>query len=190
MQAIEKPHPRVGRPCSTCSHPERSEIENLLLSRDATISTLSSDFGISIASLRRHLRHHIALSADEIADAGLSGVEIITRLADAAERLQDAADAAEERGRTADMVRALDAQRRVLLSLFDLGVQHEDVPLLLERSRSLSFAVVRASKADPALGECIALELDAYGHTTDANALRNLLPNDRPLEAHHGTPNH
>jgi len=173
----------VGRPCATCEHSRRAAIEADMLSGDRIISSVSSEYGISIAALRRHRAQHMSWTADDIRQAGLDPVDLVVRLGEIAERLQDAAEAAEEAGRVSDMVRASDGQRRAIQTLLDQGVKSEDLVARLDRSWAYLRAVARLARRDAVVGEAVAAELEAAGRVRDAQALRELFPETTSREA-------
>lgn len=162
----------VGRPCSTCSHPRRTEIETDLLS-GALVSRVSSEFGgLSIAGLRRHRDRHMTTTAAQLYAAGLDPVDLVVRLAEIAERLHDAAEAAEQAGRVADMVRASDGQRRAIQSLLDHGVKHEEPLAMAEAYRVVARAVFVAARTNPEVAEAVAAVLDRADQPQHARDLR------------------
>lgn len=65
--ASERLGRKTGRPCTTCSHPKRDEIERSLLTENAT--SVSSRFGIKRAALLRHQRDHLPEAILESAGA-------------------------------------------------------------------------------------------------------------------------
>ena len=140
------------------------------------ISSVSAEFGVSISSLRRHRDTHLLVSVAEVEAAGLLPVEILTRLHGVADRLHEAADAAEQAGRTADLIRAADAERRALVSILDVsGVTHEQVLHDLALGNNVTRAIVRLSRHRPDLAELVADELDTLDQRALAAEVRSLI---------------
>ncbi len=170
----------VGRPCASCDHPERSALEAALLSGDFLISSISSEFSVSIAALRRHRDNHMISSADDVRDAGLEPQDMVARLVRLAERLEDAAALAESKGRITELVRATDGIRRIERDLHDLtGITHRDMQERLETGWSVTRAVVMLSRHRPDLAEAVAHELDRTDRRAIADDLRSLINEPR-----------
>lgn len=49
----------MGRPCKICKHPQRAEIDRVLVRNESGYRTLAKRFGISASSLYRHLKNHL-----------------------------------------------------------------------------------------------------------------------------------
>ncbi len=45
-------------PCTVCRHPDRQEIDRLLLS-DTSLRTVAQKFNLAVTSLHRHRRNHL-----------------------------------------------------------------------------------------------------------------------------------
>jgi hypothetical protein len=168
----------VGRPCVVCAHDERSAIEADLLD-GKPISIISNDHSMSISSVRRHFMNHVRLNANEQRDAGLSPAQVVVRLAELAARLQDALDAAEEAGRTNDIVRVSGALTRLYGVLLDHGVDHEKIPDRLAFGDITIRAVSLAAKTNPEAALAIAAELERGDHLSAADQLRDLISKNR-----------
>ncbi len=90
----------MARTCTVCSHPEKEEIDRLLVRGDS-IAGIARDFAVSEDALKRHFDNHVpktlaaSPSAKEITDADklLSEIEEVKnralRLLDKAENAQD-----------------------------------------------------------------------------------------------------
>ena len=90
----------MARTCTVCSHPEKEEIDRLLVRGDS-IAGIARDFAVSEDALKRHFYNHVpktlaaSPSAKEITDADklLSEIEEVKnralRLLDKAENAQD-----------------------------------------------------------------------------------------------------
>lgn len=169
----ELQHRPTGRHCRTCEHPQRSEIEAALLSGEVLISSVSSEHGLSIAGLRRHLRAHVVVHDETIHDLGLEPVDVIVRMSRLADRLEDAAQRAEERNDVNGLVRATDALRRIDRDLMLIaGVRHETVPLALAKMRAQNVAVARLLRRVPEMVEPLAIELERIDHRALADGIR------------------
>ncbi len=156
----------------TCEHPHRSAIETALLTGDTLISTVSSEYGPSIAALRRHRDRHMTPSADDIRDAGLESQDIIARLVRLSDRLEDAAALAEATGRISDLVRATDGIRRVDRDLLELtGVRHEEVAARLDLGNAVVKAVGRAARRHPEVLQAVVTELERFDELAIADEL-------------------
>ena len=156
----------------TCEHPHRSAIETALLTGDTLISTVSSEYGPSIAALRRHRDRHMTPSADDIRDAGLESQDIIARLVRLSHRLEDAAALAEATGRISDLVRATDGIRRVDRDLLELtGVRHEEVAARLDLGNAVVKAVGRAARRPPEVLQAVVTELERFDELAIADEL-------------------
>lgn len=101
----------LGRPCVTCSHADRAEIEERMVSGDSLLS-ISRTYEIDRASLDRHRARHVAWSPELAAAAGLTPETVTTRLIDIAMSLEDDRKAAWEAGNTAEHRKASEAARR------------------------------------------------------------------------------
>lgn len=121
------------------------------------------------------------VTGDDLAGAGLEGVALVVKLAEIAERLEDAAAAAEQAGRVSDMVRATDGQRRALEALLDHGVKHEETIARLDIADAVTKAVGRLARLRPDVAEAIAAELDASDRRAAAAELRVLIHEPRGL---------
>ncbi len=172
MSSTSNSSSAVGRPCSTCAHLDRAAIESAILGD--TLSAVSARFEISISSLRRHRDNHMRASADALDAAGLTSADIVTRIAEIADRLTDAADAAEDAGRHADHVRAADGARRAWESLLALGVTHEDDVTALDLEAASRRVLARLAHRDPKLAELFAVEFDRLDRRALARDLRHI----------------
>jgi hypothetical protein len=79
----------VGRKCSVCTHPDRAEIDNLLLAH-GVYRAITDRFGPTRQSLKRHLDEHIpkAMAQAAEADRESAAVRRGTTLADEVARLR------------------------------------------------------------------------------------------------------
>lgn len=163
----------VGRPCRVCSSGElREPIESAILTDP--ISAVSAQFNISISSLRRHRDNHLRVPTAALDAAGLSSTDIVSRIAEIADRLTDAADAAEDAGRHADHVRAADGARRAWESLLSLGLTHEDDLDALDLEAASRRVLARLAHRDPKLAELFAVEFDRLDRRALASDLRHI----------------
>jgi hypothetical protein len=49
----------MGRQCTICTHPNRSDINQLLLERQVPYRIIAEQYGVSIAAIKRHVRNHL-----------------------------------------------------------------------------------------------------------------------------------
>lgn len=172
---VQQPRP-LGRPCLCCTHPQRREIEDRLLSRDDSISSLSTHFDISIASLKRHRAHHMLVSPGDFTDAGMGPVDILLRITQISDGLAEAAQVAEASGKTGDYIRASMANFKVLESLLDRGITHEALAQRIEMEHSVVQAVLLVARRAPRVRAVIAHQLELMGRPWLADDVRNLIP--------------
>jgi hypothetical protein len=69
------PKPKSGRPCRTCLHPEKPEIERLLLTAEITTKAIAARYGISEQALARHRAHHLPIAARQEAAGAIATAE-------------------------------------------------------------------------------------------------------------------
>lgn len=144
-----------------------------MLAGERTISTVASEFGLSIAGLRRHMTRHVRTNAAEV--SGLAPVEIASRMLDLAGRLEEAFEDAEERRSAADIARVGTVLDRVYRGLLDRGVRVE----LVERNAELEFdlkILTTAMRAYPELAATVAEKYEAADYLSAAERVRSLFP--------------
>lgn len=154
----------VGRPCITCTHPQRDQIHFQLLRGDK-VTDLSKRFGIPSDALFRHLRNHVAASA------GDSGLSLTTLLPDLARRVLDIADGAASArasalatGQMSNAVRLGDAELRALVVLTQrLGIEDREVAEQLDGFARFARAVGAMIRDHPEAGVTLAQRLRADG---------------------------
>lgn len=126
----------IGRPCTTCHHPERADIERAIAS-GVRFRAISQRFpNVSPDSLQRHCANHIAnsLRADFRGEPGLSPTDLYSRMLAVA----DAARAARTAGGTSarEALRAGDAELRALTAIASrMGVDASALTAELEAAR-------------------------------------------------------
>ena len=59
----------MARQCSICTHPERAEIDEAIVTRTGSLRKISKDFGVSETSLHRHAKNHITESLTKAGQA-------------------------------------------------------------------------------------------------------------------------
>jgi hypothetical protein len=166
-----------------CTSADRERVEAALLEGEP-ISTISTEFEVSVSSLRRHRDAHLLVTQAEVNAVGLVPVEILTRLHAVADRLHEQADLAEQAGRTQDLVRSVDAERRALVAILDVsGVTHESILHDLALGNIVVRAVGRLARRRPDLGELVADELDALDERALALDLRATIHNSTRRKA-------
>jgi len=170
---------RVGRPCRVCTHAQRTEVEAALADGDA-VSRISEQFSVGRSSLRRHRSGHMSVTFSE----GLSAWATVLRMAEAADRLRDLADDAEDRGRLADATRAVLAEAKTLDLLLALGVRGPEQLDYAKDAAALEAAVTVLLQRVPALGDRIAEQLEQQDRTAYANKFRVYANKCRQLPEH------
>lgn len=150
----------VGRPCATCTHPGRADIEAALLSGDLPISAISSEYAVSIAALRRHRDAHLLADEDDLRALGLEPRDLVSRLVSLRERLEDALALAETQQRVADMVRAADGIRRVERDLATItGITEDEYQNRARLGWAVTRATYRVAAKHPELAALITAQL-------------------------------
>ncbi|MFE1663304.1 hypothetical protein [Microbacterium sp. P02] len=179
MSAVEQEYRTAGRPCATCAHPHRADIERTISTGDTTISAIAVEWSLSPSGLRRHRDRHMVMDASEIRAAGLDPVDYLLTLSGVVERLQEAMDDAEGRGDTAAVLKIADPLRRAAGTLVQYGVKNEDTVLRLELERDLRRVLGRLASRSPDAAKLIAAELDRLDRPVDARELRSLIHTTR-----------
>ena len=154
-----------GRPCSTCTSPERAEIERAWVS-GVTVSAISGRYGVSPSSLYRHLRGHLLkeLAASYRPETPLDVPDLLKRVLDVADSARDARIAASGTAGSLAASRARDSEIKALTLLTSrLGVDDESQIESAELLRSLASAVGAAVRREPSIGDALATELTRLG---------------------------
>lgn len=60
--------PRTGRPCTVCTHGERTAIDKALV-RGTAFRRIAKDYGLSEAAVRRHANNHVPKLLEDAAGA-------------------------------------------------------------------------------------------------------------------------
>jgi hypothetical protein len=170
----------LGRPCKSCEHSRRADLEADLLSGEHAISRLSTEYELTISSIRRHLNQHMQVTAEQARQAGLGAADIASRMLDLAGRLEDLFEDAEERRSPTDAARVGTVLGRLYLGLMDRGV----VPDLVEKNRALEFDVkilTTAMRAYPELAATVADNYEAADYLSAADRVRTLFPETKEL---------
>lgn len=162
----------LGRPCVTCTHSRRAEVEQAIVS-DERLSVVSAEFEIEVSSLRRHRQRHMLLGVEEARVAGLDSATVFLRLAEIEARLREDAEEAQAQARVADHARASDAQRRVLATIAALGLfSHETLAADVQRAHTELRALGRVMRKNPEVAEAVAAELEAADELALADDMR------------------
>lgn len=176
----------MARPCSTCSHPKRQEIDIRLLGGERK-EALASRYGISRSSLYRHAGKCLrtSLIQDLRATEEVGAVDLIEALANTLADVQAVRSAAVLAGRGAEVVNAATAVVRTVSVLFDrLGVDSDDVVAPLREADALGRAVVDVIALWPDVGPRLAAALRRHGATELADAVQ--VRTDAALTAQEG----
>ena len=120
----------VGRTCSICNHPERSEIDKALVTRSASMRDIAGQYGVSRSALSRHKSNHLprlveAAKASEAAQAVTSGAALIDELDRLLNRALAILEAAEETGQLKVALQAIREARECIKTCADLAVTAE-----------------------------------------------------------------
>ncbi len=120
----------VGRTCSICNHPERSEIDKALVTRSTSYRNVSERYGVSVGALSRHKANHLprlveAAKASEAAQAVTSCVALIDELDRLLSRSLAILEAAEETGQLRVALQAIREARETIKICADLAVTAE-----------------------------------------------------------------
>ncbi|MBD8218340.1 hypothetical protein IFU40_06805 [Microbacterium sp. CFBP 13617] len=170
----------MPRDCLLCRDSQNRDRIERALANGASFASVSRDTGFSRYfpdSVERHWANHVApeLRGTEGARLGLGAVTIASRLVelmDAASEIRVRAMAA---NRDSTAIRAIVAEERILTSIADrVGIPADQALAELPRLAALAAAVQRAVRANPAVGEALATELDSADRAEDAADLRIL----------------
>ena len=120
----------VGRKCSVCSHPERSEIDKALVTRSMSYRNIAERFGVSVGALSRHKANHLprlveAAKTSEAAQAVTSGAALIDELNSLLNRALAILEAAEGSGQLKVALQAIREARECIKTCADLAVTAE-----------------------------------------------------------------
>lgn len=162
-----------------CGHAQRSDVEASVLDGEP-LSSVSAKFSLSRQALRRHRAAHMTV----IFSDGISPWETLLRMSQAADRLRDLADDAEERGRIADATRAVLGEAKALNLLLDVGVRGPQQLDYAKDAAALESAIAVLLQRVPALGDRIADELDRADRATYAAKFRAYTEKCRQLPEH------
>ena len=120
----------MARPCSICNHPNRREIDRLLVTGAMGYRNISKQFGVSISALSRHKDNHIpklVQAAQEAAgaQAAAQGDELLTELDSLRERAMEILNRAEKAGELRTALQAIREARETLKTQADLSLTRE-----------------------------------------------------------------
>lgn len=120
----------VGRKCSICNHPQRSEIDKALVTRSTSYRNVSERYGVSVGALSRHKANHLprlveAAKASEAAQAVTSGAALIDELDSLLNRALAILEAAEKTGQLKVALQAIREARECIKTCADLAVTAE-----------------------------------------------------------------
>jgi hypothetical protein len=167
-----------GRPCATCSHDRRAEIEGALVTGES-VSGISGRFGghPSTSSIYRHISLHLSPELREglqgLSQSGLT--DILARISRIGTLAQEAAEDAYSRGDTTNAIRAGDAAVRahvVLAARF--GLDDQDILSMLAEAQALARAVKKISRSDPAYAQALVDALRTVGADSLADDLESV----------------
>lgn len=161
----------LGRPCVTCTHPDRLAIEQEI-AEGTPLRTIADRHDVARSSVRRHLTAHMEVDAETSARLGLDPESLAVRVYEVAERARDIATDALDAGSLAVALRAGDAELRALAALAGLGVRDEGRVVEYDMFRVTSHAVVRAARRDERVANAVAAQLDIVDEQGIADDIR------------------
>lgn len=120
----------MARPCTICTHPNRREIDRLLVTGASTYRNIAKQFGVSISALTRHKDNHIpklVQAAQEAAgaQAATQGDELLAELESLRERAMGILSRAEKAGELRTALQAIREARETLKTQADIALTHE-----------------------------------------------------------------
>ncbi len=120
----------MARPCTICTHPNRREIDRLLVTGASTYRNIAKQFGVSISALTRHKDNHIpklVQAAQEVAgvQAATQGDELLTELEALRKRTMEILFKAEKAGELRTALQAIREARETLKTQADLSLTRE-----------------------------------------------------------------
>lgn len=167
-----------GRRCTVCAHPDADRITADLRSGASVTGIVRRLEGTSAPLSRDALYRHLKAHANE-REGQLQimnqppALTIARRIGDIADAARAARTGAYAAGNLHGGARAGDSELRALIALADrLGVTHDDVIEDVDEMVALAKAVGQAARRSPAVGEAIALRLEANGQQEIADELR------------------
>ena len=119
----------MARPCTVCGHPQRAEIDRLLLTGNVKVQTIATEFGVHWRALYRHKAHLVqtlglAPQAPTVADAD----SLLAQLTDLQERTLAILTNAEHGDDKALALKAITEARRNLELLGKLAGELQTQP--------------------------------------------------------------
>lgn len=171
---------RMPRECSLCRDSQnRDRIERALAS-GASFASVSRETRFSLYfpdSIERHWNNHVAaeLRGNQGARLGLGAVTIASRMVELMSAASEIRVRAMASGHDSTAIRAIVAEQSLLASIADrVGIPADQALNELPKLAALAAAVQRAVRANPAVGEALATELDTADRAEDAADLRIL----------------
>lgn len=169
----------TGRPCSTCTHPDRALIEAEVTGVEGmplpSLSTLARRYGLGPHSLRRHLHNHAnpAVRAALEPREGADPATVVGRVLAVADAVRPVRLTAQGSGDAREVVRASDSELRALALLgTTFGIDATSTAQALADAQRLAQAVGDAARVNADVGDAIARALDQRGAGEMAEALR------------------
>lgn len=170
----------VGVRCSTCSHPQRAEIEDALSSGTHSLRGIARQFGIGSEALRRHVHGHLSQDVQDAFRAveGLPGLTIAQRLLAVANHARGVRHDADDRADDRLALAAGKAEHTALLGLAEqLGVRSGDAIENLEEAHAAMLALIESSRRNPEIAATVAEVLSERGQVAWAASFRKLADN-------------
>jgi hypothetical protein len=161
-----------------CGHSQRSDVE-AELADGTSLSSVAASYAVTRQSLRRHRSGHMHVS---FTSDGIDPWTTVLRMSEAANRLKDLADDAEDRGRLADATRAVLAEARVLDLMLALGVQGASQLDYAADAAAMEKAVTTLVRQVPSIGDQLAELLSQQERDAFAAKLRAFAEKCRALQ--------
>lgn len=151
----------MAKPCSICTHPQRSEIEALLI-EGVSIRDIAGRFGTSKTAVHRHLREHMKAEIQQAVQARQEASHLrlealldrLLKLVERAELLASKCEVAEDfRSAVACLAEARQTLLTVIGIIHERGEPSEQQPLVIRlydvgRFMSTGEKVLRAELSD------------------------------------------
>ncbi|MBD8205091.1 hypothetical protein IFU08_09780 [Microbacterium sp. CFBP 8790] len=170
----------MPRECSLCNDSQNRDRIERALANGASFASVSRETRFSLYfpdSIERHWNNHVAseLRGNQGARLGLGAVTIASRMVELMSAASEIRVRAMATGHDSTAIRAIVAEQSLLASIADrVGIPADQALNELPKLAALAAAVQRAVRANPAVGEALATELDAADRSEDAADLRIL----------------
>jgi hypothetical protein len=160
----------VPRICTICSHPQRDEIDRLLVAADASNLGISSLFGVSESALRRHKSRHMpaALARAHAAEVVANADDLLAHVGELHAKARDLLGKAETAGDLKTALQGVREARGCLELLGRLMGELQDGQtinvLILPEWVSIRSVLVESLALYPEARTAVAGALEGIGH--------------------------